>query len=461
MGLLINEIQGRSTYNSSTVYRFYNPNLYWPTNFTPSDIYDYGTQLLLSDSECVYPDCIEYEDNVNNDVPCFGECPGNDCFCLGDTNGDGALNILDVVSTVNTILGNSPFDSDDMYLAADFNQDGQINVLDVIGMIRCILKLECPYYEREYIPYGIVDGIGYFNIINWPHAPEYNTDTINLLGYKIKLVNYDNQNQVDCECEINQDLNLDSKHATTIFTDGSLNVQCGGFCFHDNEQGYGLRIPFDLQSRQAILIEDTNGTAVSNMSWDLSTMSPFEKVTECKQNINSNVVENCESFDTISNGVSWPLDVSLAINMEGEGANFNFSEVRLELDSDYPYDWHLACYDYVQHQHYESSDPFRNMPYLNNCGFDRPNPSGRTMYGLHRSGCSSTLSRNTQDCCLGGDENCGSLELMVPESIGHSCSFAGYCFDNNDCCPQFINCCDVGIPAESEIIISYMRNGDI
>ena len=53
---------------------------------------------------------------------------------LGDLNGDGFLNILDVVLLVNIILGNI-----DVVDAGDVNEDGQFDVLDVIQLINIIL----------------------------------------------------------------------------------------------------------------------------------------------------------------------------------------------------------------------------------------------------------------------------------------------------------------------------------
>jgi len=52
---------------------------------------------------------------------------------MGDINGDGTLDILDVVSMVNIILGNTPTSS-----AADMNGDGIINILDVISLVNSI-----------------------------------------------------------------------------------------------------------------------------------------------------------------------------------------------------------------------------------------------------------------------------------------------------------------------------------
>ena len=52
---------------------------------------------------------------------------------LGDINEDGFLDILDVVSLVNIILGSTPPSN-----AADMNSDGIVNILDVIALVNSI-----------------------------------------------------------------------------------------------------------------------------------------------------------------------------------------------------------------------------------------------------------------------------------------------------------------------------------
>ena len=54
---------------------------------------------------------------------------------LGDVNGDGILNVLDVVTLVNIILNN-----DDYILAGDMNQDGALDVLDIVTLVNIILN---------------------------------------------------------------------------------------------------------------------------------------------------------------------------------------------------------------------------------------------------------------------------------------------------------------------------------
>ena len=57
---------------------------------------------------------------------------------MGDVNGDGTVNITDVILTVNHILGNTPDKFDKV--AADMNGDDAINISDITQMIQAILE---------------------------------------------------------------------------------------------------------------------------------------------------------------------------------------------------------------------------------------------------------------------------------------------------------------------------------
>ena len=57
---------------------------------------------------------------------------------MGDVNEDGQVNIIDVVLTVNIVLGIiTPTPSQEW--AADFNEDGTVNILDAIMIVNFIL----------------------------------------------------------------------------------------------------------------------------------------------------------------------------------------------------------------------------------------------------------------------------------------------------------------------------------
>ncbi len=72
-------------------------------------------------------------------LPSPPELPQENEFLCGDVNEDGLVNVLDIITLVNHIMGGnpSPFDPD----AADINADGGINVLDVIALVNIIMQM--------------------------------------------------------------------------------------------------------------------------------------------------------------------------------------------------------------------------------------------------------------------------------------------------------------------------------
>ena len=75
---------------------------------------------------------------VNDDnIPEYGS--GSSCYAeAGDITGDGILNVLDIISLVNHILGMAILDDT---CAADYQPDETINVLDIVGMVNYILGI--------------------------------------------------------------------------------------------------------------------------------------------------------------------------------------------------------------------------------------------------------------------------------------------------------------------------------
>ena len=71
-------------------------------------------------------------------LDCGTNCSEEPSCTAGDLNADGVINVLDIVSTVNFVLGvNTP--SDDELCAADMNGDGIINVLDIVSIVNIVL----------------------------------------------------------------------------------------------------------------------------------------------------------------------------------------------------------------------------------------------------------------------------------------------------------------------------------
>ena len=56
-------------------------------------------------------------------------------LAIGDVNGDGVIDLVDVEYTVDTILNSSPPFIACRYWAADVNGDGIVNVADVLVVI--------------------------------------------------------------------------------------------------------------------------------------------------------------------------------------------------------------------------------------------------------------------------------------------------------------------------------------
>ena len=53
---------------------------------------------------------------------------------IGDVDGNGEINVIDIIIVVNIILGDQASIG-----SADLNQDGTIDVLDIINIINIIL----------------------------------------------------------------------------------------------------------------------------------------------------------------------------------------------------------------------------------------------------------------------------------------------------------------------------------
>jgi uncharacterized protein (TIGR02145 family) len=96
----------------------------------PGEIYECGCNDIL-DGDC----------SCDNEVldEC-GVCGGDSSSCVaGDLNGDGGINVLDVVALVELILGDGDYQA-----GADLNGDGGINLYDVIGLLQWVMTGSCP-----------------------------------------------------------------------------------------------------------------------------------------------------------------------------------------------------------------------------------------------------------------------------------------------------------------------------
>lgn len=83
----------------------------------------------------------------------------------GDANGSYAVDIADVITTINYVTGQNP--QPFLFDATDVNGDGQINVLDIVGIINIILHPDTynskAEFDQQTAIYTIEDGILYIN----------------------------------------------------------------------------------------------------------------------------------------------------------------------------------------------------------------------------------------------------------------------------------------------------------
>ena len=56
---------------------------------------------------------------------------------MGDLNFDGVINVIDVVTLVNAILGTTL--SSEQQAVADLNGDGVLNVIDIVSIVNIIV----------------------------------------------------------------------------------------------------------------------------------------------------------------------------------------------------------------------------------------------------------------------------------------------------------------------------------
>ena len=85
---------------------------------------------------------------------------GGDCTA-GDVNADGTINVLDIVTMVNFVMGTSSPSADEV-CAADVNSDGTINVLEIA--LKNMSKIFTPIRIGK--PKGCDSGLCGGNLLN-------------------------------------------------------------------------------------------------------------------------------------------------------------------------------------------------------------------------------------------------------------------------------------------------------
>jgi len=113
---------------------------------TDSNNYPYfaigGNQL-----DCSAPECVATSGNLNISLDQFYysfliDAPQVPGYELGDLNGDGGYNVLDIVTLANCVLAENCAELENG-CAGDLNGDGGYNVLDIVTLANCVLAENC------------------------------------------------------------------------------------------------------------------------------------------------------------------------------------------------------------------------------------------------------------------------------------------------------------------------------
>jgi hypothetical protein len=93
-----------------------------------------GYECVVAPGECVPSWC--GCDGFYGDWFCTEDCGGGSCIAaalLGDLSGDGVVNVMDIVLSVDLIL-HAEYDQ-----MGDMNGDGQLNIVDIVQLVNLIL----------------------------------------------------------------------------------------------------------------------------------------------------------------------------------------------------------------------------------------------------------------------------------------------------------------------------------
>ena len=64
----------------------------------------------------------------------------NTNFSLGDIDGDGDINVADIIAIVSYIDGTNNWEEDSIeFIAADINADGVVNVADIMALVALLI----------------------------------------------------------------------------------------------------------------------------------------------------------------------------------------------------------------------------------------------------------------------------------------------------------------------------------
>ena len=277
---------------------------------TDPEAINYNPDALVDDGSCIYeipgctdPEACNYDPEANTDdgsclyYDCAGECggsayeddcgvcdddPENDNACLGcmdpialnydpasiyddgscdypamgDTNGDGTRNVLDIVIAVDVVLNPESYD---FLFWMDLNSDSYINILDIVMLVDWVLYPELvgctdPWAEN-YDPDAIYDDGSCIS----PTVTDIDGNEYILMGIgdqlwmaeNLKVTHYNNGDPIPTGHSNSQWVNL-STGAYAVYNNDPANAEVYGNLYNwyavDDDRGIcpeGFHVPSD------------------------------------------------------------------------------------------------------------------------------------------------------------------------------------------------------------------------
>jgi len=126
--------------------------VFWADGNLDEDPLFIGEFCLHADSPCIDSGIQDIEILYNNDeeiliipplfflgsAPDMGACENP--FLMGDIDGNGSVNIVDIVMLVDFILATEP--DPYQFMVADMDYNGELNIVDIVLMVDVILSLD-------------------------------------------------------------------------------------------------------------------------------------------------------------------------------------------------------------------------------------------------------------------------------------------------------------------------------
>ena len=200
---------------------------------------------------------------------------------IGDVNGDGSIDVGDVVVNVNIVLGTNSNPSESQLCAADINSDEIINVLDVISLVNIILDRTNRSKERL-VPIDQVE------VILENNSLYLATDGI-VKG--LELIIQTDANELNFNEALNMDIatnKIDDKYRVLIYSLNGNYINRGEYKLFDSNQSFKLdKVIVGNSNNESITVNIVENLVPTDFSLKQNYPNPFNPITSIEFDLES------------------------------------------------------------------------------------------------------------------------------------------------------------------------------